>query len=276
MITEIDYGYDENRLAKYLEEQGHSVLVENILSLSKEEFAKARHIGFGASDSSKLLEVNPFCTKEELLTEKVEMKHDEAISKKASVRKGAELENIILDKGLKLLQELELDNTYSCFKPVNMYGNLDNHLTTNFDGVIMKDNTVYSVLEAKLVTKYGTKYYKLGKALLHTENGDLCTKNAEIEKATLPIINDSNIQNVCETLADLYGVPVYYFTQVQQQLYFINKPEGYLVVQTDENWDTYVFKIHYYPEIVEQLKKVSKKSWALVEARRKITQKLKP
>ena len=82
------------------------VLIDNASDLAKhdpEYFAMIRRVGFGASDSSILLGVNPFPngTIEKLIEQK-KSKHltpDElAIGQMVNVRKGVDLEPLILQK----------------------------------------------------------------------------------------------------------------------------------------------------------------------------------
>ena len=262
----------EKDLLELLEKNGHEIFVKDISDLDKEEFAAARHEGFGASDSSKLLGVNPFNSKEDLINEKVNYIHDEKISKKASVRKGAELEPNILSKAYNLLLEANKINKEGfIIKPRHMYGNKDNHLTVNFDGVLVSIDEVGTTLEAKLVTRFGLKYYDFSKAYLRTVDGDWDeTYEEEPDTLNVPAINEYNINDMCNKLADHYGIPVYYFTQVQQQLYFLDKPFGYLAVQNDDTWETYIFKIYRHDDLIEVLKSQAKKTWILVEAKRSI------
>ena len=48
-----------------------------LLEAEDDSYAMLRHIGFGASDSSKLLGINPFTTLNELLEEKNENKEND-------------------------------------------------------------------------------------------------------------------------------------------------------------------------------------------------------
>ena len=68
-----------------------TVLVENVQALDDEEYALARRKGLGASDSSILLGVNPYKTKDQLIIEK-RSKHitdeERAVKMKDAVRKG--------------------------------------------------------------------------------------------------------------------------------------------------------------------------------------------
>jgi hypothetical protein len=41
----------------------------------------------------------------------------------------------------------------------------------------------------------------------------------------------------------MYGIPPYYFTQIQQQLLALNAPFGYLAAIFDKGWEFKVFKI---------------------------------
>ena len=96
----------EETLKQCVERNGLEVTCENIASASKEEFAKLRCNGFGASDSALLLDISPFGTRTNLVKEKADMSINEEISKKSSVRMGRDLEPIILNKAEELLKKL--------------------------------------------------------------------------------------------------------------------------------------------------------------------------
>lgn len=262
----------EAKLGKFILEQGIVVKYEHIDELNKEQFALARNSGFGASDSAKLLCVSPFGDRMDLIREKAAETINEEISKKASVRKGSDVEHIILEKGEKLISDvLYMDEQIKVHihKPYNMYGLRNSPLNINYDGVLFIDDEVNTVAEAKLVTKYGKKYYDFNKAMLRTVDGETDLSYIfEIEKPTFPAINEVNLLDICTKLADYYGIPVYYYTQVQQQLMSMKKDFGYLVVQDDDNWETYVFKIYKNESLIELLKQKSIPAWAMVEAMR--------
>ena len=200
------------------------VKVKNINEVSEEEYALLRKESFGGSDASILCGVNLYKNINQLITEKNSKfltEEEKEVGKKAIVRKGRDLEPIILDKASK---ELGIEIT----KPTSMYKFLKAPiLTLNYDGVCEKDNILIPI-EAKLVSKWGEKYYNKEKTL--EENADIDMK---IEGDTL----EAHIKRKALRI----GIPAYYYTQVQQELMGLNAPYGYLAVLFDESWD---FKLY--------------------------------
>ena len=200
------------------------VKVKNINKVPEEEYALLRKESFGGSDASILCGVNLYKNMNQLITEKNNKfltEEEKEVGKKAIVRKGRDLEPIILDKASK---ELGIEIT----KPTSMYKFLKAPiLTLNYDGVCEKDNILIPI-EAKLVSKWGEKYYNKEKTL--EENADIDMK---IEGDTL----EAHIKRKALRI----GIPAYYYTQVQQELMGLNAPYGYLAVLFDESWD---FKLY--------------------------------
>ena len=207
---------------------------EDIDKVPEEEYAKIRMDYFGASDSSKLLEVNPFSLDplKELLNEKLTGKVDETIGKKASVRMGKDIEPIILKKAANLLK-------VDIYKPRNMYKDKTTILATNFDGVTEE----FVPVEAKAVTRFGKKYYNFLNAEYNTNQGEAYEKPM-LPKPKLKIEDFEDLQTYINKMAEYYGVPVYYYTQVQQQILALNSQEGFLAVLDVENWDMHIFRIY--------------------------------
>ena len=93
------------------------VKVKNINEVPEEEYALLRKESFGGSDSSILCGVNLYKNMHRLIIEKNSKfltEEEKEVSKKAIVRKGRDLEPIILDKASK---ELGVEIT----KPTSMY-----------------------------------------------------------------------------------------------------------------------------------------------------------
>ena len=200
------------------------VKVKNINEVPEEEYALLRKESFGGSDASILCGVNLYKNINQLIIEKNSKfltEEEKEVGKKAIVRKGRDLEPIILDKASK---ELGIEIT----KPTSMYEFLKAPiLTLNYDGVCEKDNILIPI-EAKLVSKWGEKYYNKEKTL--EENADIDMK---IEGDTL----EAHIKRKALRI----GIPAYYYTQVQQELMGLNAPYGYLAVLFDESWN---FKLY--------------------------------
>ena len=110
-------------------------LIENVSDLEEDEYALARRQGLGASDSSILLGVNPYKQKSDLIIEKrskIITEEERTIKMKDAVRKGFDLEPLILQKYVKLTGKVEP------IKPTSMYRiNATPCLTINFDGVAL-------------------------------------------------------------------------------------------------------------------------------------------
>jgi hypothetical protein len=148
---------------------GYDIVYENIDKAPEKVFQDIRQDWFGASDSSKLLNMNPFPngTQEDLLKEKLTNIIDESIGKKASVRMGKDIEHIVIDK----LNQTEEFNGH-IIKPVHMYGSYETHLSVNFDGVHIRPYNICIPVEIKAVTKYGRKYYDFNKSWMYQKNGE--------------------------------------------------------------------------------------------------------
>ena len=200
------------------------VKVKNINEVPEEEYAMLRKESFGGSDASILCGVNLYKTMDQLITEKNSKfltEEEKEVGNKPIVRKGRDLEPIILDKASK---ELGVEIT----KPTSMYEFLEAPiLTLNYDGVCEKGDVLIPI-EAKLVSKWGEKYYNKEKTL--EENADIDMK---IEGDTL----EAHIKRKALRI----GIPAYYYTQVQQELMGLSAPYGYLAVLFDESWD---FKLY--------------------------------
>ena len=195
----------------------------NTLELSNEEYALKRKDSLGASDSSVLLDVNLYKNKDQLITEKQSKfltDEEKEVGKKPAVKKGRDLEPFVLDK-FREATKLEV------IKPADMWRHKEfSYLTTNFDGITYEEGFI--PVEAKIVTKYGEKYYK---------------KHMELNK-NLKVIVDAEQDLIAHIKhwADKCGIPPYYYTQVQQQIMFLDSeeykcPYGYLACIFDDSWD---------------------------------------
>lgn len=200
------------------------VAVENVQSMSHEDYALVRKNYFGASDSSILCGVNLYKTMEELIKEKNTKyitEEEKAVSEKPIVKKGYDLEVIILDKA-----EKELGVTIH--KPDDMFKFKDvDGLSVNYDGVT--DELI--PVEAKLVSKYGEKYYNKTITITEAKALDMRVEGADLI---------SHIKRKATKL----GIPAYYYTQVQQEIAGLDAPYGYLAALFDDSW---TFKVFYIP-----------------------------
>lgn len=218
----------------------------------KDAFVQLRRQGLGASDSAIYLGVNPYSTWEDLVVQKCSKEvteEERAVGEKETVRKGADLEPLILNK-------FEAWSGVPVYKPDAMY-RLTQHpqLTVNFDGIISLTDTHLPV-EAKYVSPYASKYWNRGKCL------------QAIHEGRPYIAAGTSVQEHVTLLAELYGIPAYYFTQVQHQLLALNAPFGYLVALFDKGWELGVYKIFADKFTQQMLLHESKNIWEIVEARR--------
>lgn len=205
------------------------VILKNVGALPNEMYALVRRNGFGASDSSVLLGVNPYKTVLELVKEKATMtisEEEKAIGQKVAVRKGNDLEPLIISKYEKYAGTKTI-------KPIDMYAFKDYpFLKINYDGVThTTDGTPYPV-EIKVVTQWGEKHYNPAKAIFQEGIGwgplpeDVSSKNWSIE-----------------TKAAHYGIPPYYYTQIQQEMMGCNMSYAHLCVLYDKSWLIKIFHI---------------------------------
>lgn len=218
----------------------------------KEKFVAIRRNGFGASDSSIILGVNPFTDTDTLIAQKlspVVTEEEKAVGEKESVRKGADLEPLIL-------QKFEQWSGIDVHKPDAMY-QLTKHpqLTVNFDGII-ELGTTYIPVEAKYVSPYANKYWDRSKRLgaVHEGSAKLCAGNS--------------IEDHIQQEAMLYGIPPYYYTQVQQQLLALDAPFGYLVGLFDKGWEIGVYKIFADKATQDALVERSADLWQIIQERK--------
>lgn len=221
--------YTEEELREMITRQGVlDVAIEDIQSLSEEEYALARKDYFGASDSSILCGVNLYKDMNALIKEKNAKyltAEEKEVGKKPIVCKGRDLEPLILDKAQKELGMI-------VYKPSDMFKFKDvDGLSLNYDGIMpLKDNVLIPV-EAKLVSEYGEKYYN---KLISTTDAKLVPMMVEGEDLATHI----------KRKATRFGIPPYYYTQVQQEMAGVNAEYGYLAAMFDKSW---TFKLYYIP-----------------------------
>ena len=243
----------QDQVKRVCEKNGYSVVYENIDQATEQLFKDIRQDWFGASDSSKLLNLNPFPngSQDDLLKEKLTNIVDESIGKKASVRMGKDIEHIVIDK---LNQTQEFYN--SIIKPSHMYGDYNTHLSVNFDGVKINPYDICIPVEIKAVTKYGRKYYDFNKSWMYQKDGEWQQNRNAFEDKPLTM--------------ETAGIPVYYYTQLQQQIMFLKANLGYLAVIDVDNWDVHVFYIPKDEVIIGKLKKEADKLWTKIRTIKEI------
>lgn len=225
--------------------------VKDAYLLPPEEFTNIRRSGIGASDASVILGLQTaWKTTDDIIEEKLR-KHvtDEEleIGNKPNVRKGKDLEPLVLQKAEEFFGK-------EIIKPTDMYRFKEYPwLTVNFDGVM--DGTV---VEAKVVTPYGEKYYDKDKAI-NIKDIDL------LERTRL---KETFIAQNIETKARACGIPPYYYAQVQQQLLATQSKYGFLAALHDKDWTLRVYFIPADYIVQADIIRESKKVWKRIEARR--------
>lgn len=232
--------------------------VTDVLAQGNDGFAILRRVGFGASDSSILLGVNPFPDGniETLIKQKLSTEvsaQEQAIAQMVSVRKGTDLEPIILAKFEKQFGRV----CGEVAKPRDMYRIVDTPLTVNYDGITeVGDHRV--PVECKFISTYGRKYYNFNKAVDD-------------------ILSVRELSNLGDEVSSLYinkraeeaGIPVYYYTQMQQQLYGLNADFGYLTALDDKEWELKTFIIVADIKVQNLLLQKAEEAWAIIEAHRR-------
>lgn len=236
---------------KDLEVLDLSIVCDNAYDLAvnnKEAFIMLRKNSIGASDSSVILGINPFTDTAKLIEQKCALAPTEdeiAIGEKENVRKGADLEPLIL-------QKFEQWSNMYTYKPNAMYQlNKFPQLTVNFDGILCLENT-YIPAEAKFVSVYAHKYWDKSKAIKLPHEG-------------FPVrCAGKDIQTHIKECAEMYGIPPYYYTQIQQQLLALNAPFGYLAALFDKGWEFKVFKIFADLPTQTALVDISQRVWEII------------
>jgi predicted phage-related endonuclease len=204
--------------------------VKDIDQLPNEVYALLRKNGLGCSDSSVLVSVNPYKKLEELIEEKSRnylTPEEAAVSDQVAVRKGVDLEPFIIQKHSQI-------SGRRIMKPANMYRHNDfPFLTVNFDGVMEcydDDGTLHYIPdEIKVCTEQGARHYDRTKADWRESTGYATDGliSQHIADSTASIIEKAN----------RYGIPPYYYTQVQMEMYHLGAPFGYLTVLFEKEWE---------------------------------------
>ena len=148
-------------------------------------------------------------------------------------------------------------------KPIHMYAHKDYpYIKFNFDGVLDKvllDNGEYQYIpdEIKVVTTYGVKHYNKAKAIFSESKGwsDIPPHYELIGKTI-------------EEKAAMYGIPPYYYTQLQQQIFGLDAPYGYLTVLFENNWEIHSFFVWRDQKLINQLILEDTKTWNTIENKR--------
>lgn len=233
--------------------------IKNIDQYPNQEYALLRKNGLGTSDSSIVLGVNPYNSRGDLIAEKCRdyLTEDElAVGDKSAVRKGRDLEPMIIYKHSQIMDR-------HVIKPIDMYRHKDYpHIKFNFDGVLDKlynEDGTYQYIpdEIKVVTIYGMKHYQFDKAFFREHRGfGIIPPHYEEENISI------------EGKAGMYGIPPYYYTQLQQQIFGLNAPYGFLTVLNEKNWEINSFFVWRDQKVINQLIIEDCKLWNIIEERR--------
>lgn len=235
--------------------------IEDIDQYANADYALLRKNGLGASDSSKVLGVSPFDTRADLIAEKARnylTAEEKAVGDLTAVKKGVDLEPVIIDKFQKHLG-------IPIIKPIHMYRHIEHSwMKINFDGVTGTPEQ-YIPAEIKVVTYRGEKHYDRTKAFFNEKYGF----------GMLPEDVSQNNWSV-ETKAAHYGIPPYYYTQLQQQILGLNAPFGYLSVLFDKTWDLYSFYVWRDEKVLNALIVEGYKVWQQILERRGPNWQIRP
>ena len=255
-------GFDfinENAGVLDLSELDIEVDIANIDQYPNEQYALLRKNGLGTSDSSIVLGVNPYTSKNDLIAEKCRnylTEEELEVGTKSAVRKGRELEPLIIHKHSQVMGR-------RIIKPTDMYRHKDYpFIKFNFDGVIDKlynEDGTYQYIpdEIKVVTIYGMKHYQPKKATFSEFAGwELLPPHYEKEDVGI------------EQKAAMYGIPPYYYTQLQQQIFGLNAPYGFLTVMFEKDWQIHSWFVWRDQKVINQLIMEDAKTWNIIENKR--------
>ena len=255
-------GFDfinENAGVLDLSELDIEVDIANIDQYPNEQYALLRKNGLGTSDSSIVLGVNPYTSKNDLIAEKCRnylTEEELEVGTKSAVRKGRELEPLIIHKHSQVMGR-------RIIKPTDMYRHKDYpFIKFNFDGVIDKlynEDGTYQYIpdEIKVVTIYGMKHYQPKKATFSEFTGwQLIPPHYEKEDVSI------------EQKAAMYGIPPYYYTQLQQQIFGLNAPYGFLTVMFEKDWQIHSWFVWRDQKVINQLIMEDAKTWNIIESKR--------
>ena len=250
---------DENAGTLDLSEIPLEIDIANIDQYENQDYALLRKNGLGTSDSSIVLGVNPYTSRQELIAEKCRnylTEKEIAVGDKDAVRKGRELEPLVIHKFSQIMGR-------HIIKPIDMYKHEDYpYIKFNFDGVIDKlynDDGTYQYIpaEIKVVTMFGEKHYKAKQATFKESRGwDVIPPH--YEKDTVDI----------ESKAAMYGIPPYYYTQLQQQIFGLDAPYGFLAVIFERSWEIHAWFVWRDDRMINNLIIEDTKTWDTIEKKR--------
>lgn len=229
-----------------------TVDVLDMQAISNDEYIMYRRKGIGTSDASVILGVNPYKTLDELIAEKqstIITDEERAIGKKSAVMKGRDLEPLIIKKW-------SIAANKKIIKPESQYVHKDfPYLKFNFDGVSFDNNIKqYIPDEIKVATAKGERHYNLSKQVYDEDWG------------FFPLPDNYGNHNISiQAKAAMYGMPPYYYTQLQQQILGLDAPYGYLAVLFETTWRVHTFFAWRDDAVIRQLILQGGEAWRRVE-----------
>ena len=226
------------------------VYLKNISDLNEEQYALARKETFGASDVASLIGIG-FSSLEDVILSKSRpyiTEEERAIGEKPNVRKGKDLESLILDKYNKMFK-------VECVKPKDMYQIVPG-LTVNYDAWRMDPDQITPV-ELKFVSTFGGKYFRRDK------------NQTLIDLGPSKIVKGDLAEHV-KLQSEYYGIPDYYFTQVQCQIMGTRAKYGELCALFEKDWTIQVYRIYKDTHFERKIKEVLRVEYPrLLEAKGK-------
>lgn len=245
----------EERVHLDLKNTAVEVYYPDVDLLKSEDFTLIRRDGFGGSDSSYLCNVNPYDTLANIIDQKAKIKltqEELEVGNQIAVIKGNDLEPLIVKKFEQIMG-------MKCWKPTDMYRFKDfPYLKMNFDGVTGTPKQ-YIPVEIKVVTKRGERHYNENLAYYTSQRGF----------NTVPQ-NYSIAENSIQTKAAQYGIPPYYYTQLQDEMMALNAPYGYLCTLWESTWTVHMYFIWRDPATQHAIIINGSKAWDRVMELRKL------
>ena len=245
--------------------------VANIADVSNDEYIMLRRNGFGTSDSSVVLGVNPYQTVRDLIKSK-QLDHvtdeERKVGEKTAVRKGRDLEPLVIEKWVHIFGK-------DCIKPPHQYRSTEHEfLTFNFDGVIkdFEEKGQYIPNEIKIVTATGQKHYNAYKAWFSEFTGFRPRTKQPDSSVMIDVLHDTPARVAGKRKTDIenkaryYGIPPYYFTQLQQQIYGLKAPFGFLTVLFETTWELHTFLVWRDEATINSLIIEGAKLWDLLQS----------
>lgn len=242
-------------------------------ALSPEDFALLRRQGLGASDASIYLGLQTkWRNTEDLIRNKLAVtltEEEKIISKKVAVRLGHATE----DTNLAMFSEImEL----TAAKDPAMYRHKTYpYLTINFDGICIENDMLIPV-EAKLIGVFADKYWGFDKGIGRKETDEQdhiisAVHDQTPSWITAPMLPKTNVIAHCEAAATAYGIPGYYYAQIQQQCLGLDAPYGYFTALRLKKMEHHVFKVWADEWLQKEIVLQGYKTWERIRKRQSLT-----